>query len=315
VIIWDAAHHTEHFIRRAAFRSTARSFGFLVPTPTAPELGEVDDSVFWSLADAIRPEVRYETTGWSVSPESWCLGSFLARKGGARDDAMAPAVRVIASAHVAGFDATTLEADDATALASWLGAHGFEATPALTVWLERYVATHWKMTAFVVATDERGGSSYELATRAVRMSFHADQPFYPYREPAAPATSSTADPNRLLRVFFLATERYAATLEGQPWSARVLHAAPLQVPTPLVKLAEASAVATVFQDASALRRGVDEIYFAVSADQAPVRQPPIIVTSPHRVPVPIEFLLVLGIGVAWGVRWRRRTRRGIHRSG
>ena len=46
LIIWDAESKTEHFIRRAAFQSTSTDFGFLVPTPTQPELAEADDSVF-----------------------------------------------------------------------------------------------------------------------------------------------------------------------------------------------------------------------------------------------------------------------------
>src|SRR5262245_45994026 len=41
IILWDPATRTEHFIRRAQFRSTARAFGFLVPTPATPALGEV----------------------------------------------------------------------------------------------------------------------------------------------------------------------------------------------------------------------------------------------------------------------------------
>jgi hypothetical protein len=41
VIVWDPATKTEHFIRRAAFHSTARQFGFLVPT--TPRLTEVSD--------------------------------------------------------------------------------------------------------------------------------------------------------------------------------------------------------------------------------------------------------------------------------
>src|SRR5262245_43952479 len=40
LIIWDAATKTEHFIRRASFKSQADDFGFLIPTPDRPELSE-----------------------------------------------------------------------------------------------------------------------------------------------------------------------------------------------------------------------------------------------------------------------------------
>jgi hypothetical protein len=38
ILIWDAETKTQHFIRRAAFKSDADDFGFLIPTPGQPEL-------------------------------------------------------------------------------------------------------------------------------------------------------------------------------------------------------------------------------------------------------------------------------------
>jgi hypothetical protein len=46
VIIWDAEIKTEHFIRRTSCRAQAGNFGFVVPTPTKPELADADDYVF-----------------------------------------------------------------------------------------------------------------------------------------------------------------------------------------------------------------------------------------------------------------------------
>jgi hypothetical protein len=304
VIVWDPDNHVERFIRKAAFESTARRFGFLVPTPSVPKLGEVSDSVFDELAMAIRPEVRNETSGFELG----C--SCAARMKGGDDDALAlraSAVRVIQTARVAGFDATTVAADDANALAAWLANHGFDRSPALTAWLERYVADRWTITAFVVATDEPAGArSYGLATRAVQMTFATDRPFYPYREPARPTSAA----NRLLRVYFISTRRYAATLGSTtPWSARVLFAGPLATITEaLGPYAAPAAVVTAFHDASSPRNGSDELYFAASADQSPVAQPPVIRYKPREVPVDLVALAVLVVGVA-ALLFRRRGRR------
>ena len=60
VIVWDEATKTEHFVRRATFRSAAKDFGFLVPTPSKPELAEASDDSFTRLEDVIRPEVVQE---------------------------------------------------------------------------------------------------------------------------------------------------------------------------------------------------------------------------------------------------------------
>src|SRR5579862_9008472 len=60
VIVWDAGSHTEHFIRRATFNTAARDLGFLVPTPTKPELASADDGVFRQLEERMKPEHREE---------------------------------------------------------------------------------------------------------------------------------------------------------------------------------------------------------------------------------------------------------------
>src|SRR4051812_20717095 len=57
VILWDEKTSTEHFIRRASFRTDARDFGFIVPTPDKPELAEVENSVFGELEAVTAPKV------------------------------------------------------------------------------------------------------------------------------------------------------------------------------------------------------------------------------------------------------------------
>ena len=50
LIVWDAEHKIEHFIRKATFQTTASHFGFLVPTPSRPELAEVKEALFTTLS-------------------------------------------------------------------------------------------------------------------------------------------------------------------------------------------------------------------------------------------------------------------------
>jgi Uncharacterized protein conserved in bacteria (DUF2330) len=313
VIVWDPATHTEHFIRRAAFHSTARAFGFLVPTPTTPALEDLPDSIYESLGWAIRPEVRHERGGLELSIGSFLFELCAARMSAKGIETAAPAVRVIQTARVAGFDAITVEADDPVALTGWLGRNGFATSAELTAWLARYVTDHWKLTAFVISTDAAQGERHDVATRAVHMTFHTDQPFYPYREPAGPtAQAAPATPGaapRSLRVFFLSSARYAATLAGQPWAARVLHAAPIaDPPVELVPLAGPRPFATVFVDDSAPRRGVDELYFAPSADPAEVRQS-VTVVDHNQLMIPVELILVVAFLAIRLVRRRRARRR------
>ena len=52
ILIWDPATKTEHFIRKAAFQSAADDFGFLIPSPTQPELAESGNDAFPFFAEA-----------------------------------------------------------------------------------------------------------------------------------------------------------------------------------------------------------------------------------------------------------------------
>ena len=56
VVAWNAQTKREDFIRRADFAgSRAASFGFLVPTPTQPELAEAPDALFDRLKRMAEP--------------------------------------------------------------------------------------------------------------------------------------------------------------------------------------------------------------------------------------------------------------------
>ena len=152
LIIWDEVAKTEHFIRRASFETAADDFGFLVPTPTQPELGEADDRVFESLGRTTAPRHVYQSETKTV----FGFGDLLPTAKFAvatpvmeAPNAMPrPDVEVLEEKQVAGFDAVVLRADDAQALAEWLDKHGYEARPALTEWLKWYVENKWIITAF-----------------------------------------------------------------------------------------------------------------------------------------------------------------------
>src|SRR5262249_44595425 len=58
IMIWDAAAKTQHFIRKASFQSEADDFGFLIPSPSEPELDESGNEAFPLLAKLTEPETR-----------------------------------------------------------------------------------------------------------------------------------------------------------------------------------------------------------------------------------------------------------------
>jgi hypothetical protein len=169
LIVWDAEHKVEHFIRKATFETTAHHFGFLVPTPTKPELAEAKDAIFSTLVKITlppRPKVQSRIRAHSA-PQA---------------PAEPATVTVLETKQVAGFEAAVLAATDPNALNEWLGKHEYESGPQLNGWLKPYIDQGWIITAFKIAKSQT--ASPKVGSNAVRMSFRTDRPFFPYREPA-----------------------------------------------------------------------------------------------------------------------------------
>src|SRR4051794_12444997 len=57
IIMWDPISKIEHFIRKASFKSDGSDFGFLIPTPSQPELDESGNEAFPFLAKLTEPEI------------------------------------------------------------------------------------------------------------------------------------------------------------------------------------------------------------------------------------------------------------------
>jgi hypothetical protein len=283
IIIWDKHARTEHFIRRASFRTDARDFGFLVPTPTKPDLEKADDEAFTELSRITAPVVVTRPRPSNVGCA--CGGQSAPNKNPNRGGKREPEVRVLEEKRVAGYDAAILEANDADALGKWLTDHGYDFSPALKEWVKPYLKRAWKINAFKVAKDNAGK---EVATAAVRLSFKTEQPFFPYREPPNqfPHEPGQPQPRRLLRVYFVASERMLGTLgKGQRWPAHVPWAGTISEKDrakvlALLKLPEDLQPPfwwlTEFEDHSSPRPGSDDVYFSRSREQTDRRRPEII---------------------------------------
>lgn len=317
LIVWDPKTKTEHFIRSASFATTAKDFGFLVPTPTKPALSEVSGDLLPELMRHTQPKVEHRTKGVDVIPGCAAL-MFLSRSKSAGMEpasAVAP-VRVLEEARVAGYDAVVLEADSATALSDWLKQHGYAEGPTLTEWLAPYIAQKWKITAFKIAPSTRAQA---ISTSAVRMTFTTEKPFYPYREPkdqreTRPASLRDLPDERTLRVFFIGPERVDGVIgEGGPlWPGKPRWSNPYRRTTipskPLPFELPEDAWLTDFEDKSSPRPGTDDVFFSPAKDRSPVVPPPIYIDSPFPLFIPIELVVVLGAGGFLFFRWRRKRR-------
>lgn len=252
-IVWDEKSKTEHFIRRASFRSTGYDFGFLVPTPNQPDLDIANDGLFSELGKITAPRIEYREEVREVAKDfEFGCGSKITREfaGAAMPASNAQAapggVEVLEQKRVGDYDAAVLAfrrgGDDtpergAAELAKWLVKHGYESSDDIKKWLERYVKDGWYLTAFKIATPEPKSNganppgppqTHDLRAKPIRMSFKTDRPFYPYREPEIEQTKPPGA-ERLLRVFVAASVRYAGKLGdgSKPWAGQTAWAGPL----------------------------------------------------------------------------------------
>lgn len=197
IVVWNSRTKTEHFVRNAQFQTVGKDLGFIAPSPTLPELSEVDPKAFQTLA-ALGP-VRKSRGGFALG-------------GGGGVSAGAPRVEVVYTQRVAGYDATVLLANDTAALEKWLKENGYTAPPDVQAWTEQYVRTGWYLTAFKVSQVEGA-----MQTGALRMSFRTNYPFNPYSVPKSNWVKPGQSP---LRLFFVSDRLYTGKFGGKrPWVA------------------------------------------------------------------------------------------------
>lgn len=301
VIVWEPATKMQHFIRRATFRGTAKDFGFLVPTPTAPALAEVDEQIF----DVLDAKTARQTVHKTRRAIDWTPLLLYSRLKSESATAGRPPVEVLATQKIAGYEAAVLDAIDATALSRWLEEHGYATTPDLTEWLDAYVKQGWKITAFKI--DKSADES--ARTSAVKMSFQTERPFFPYREPASQRANAKYDDVRVLRIWFLGPERVKGVIGANTfwpgvlmWSDRVDSVAGLTI--------SANTRLTAFNDINNVRPGTDDLFFTRDADQSPHIPPPYVDETVIRTPVPLDVVAFAGLVIGFGV-WKSRRRESI----
>ena len=306
LVVYDSATKTEHFIRTASFNSTSADFGFLVPTPSKPDLSESSPDVFRELGEITKPRT---VTKWRMKEPN--IGCVMLPEANATFQHVGSAIKpggvsVVERKRIGALDAVVLKADDPKMLRKWLIDNGYEARPQLDEWFKTYTANGWFLTAFKIAADDTppAGERKTANNTAVRISFQTDTPVYPYREPADARTGDSRP--RLLRLFVLSDSRVSGTVGtgdgaqafpgGTIWSNKV-SGGTLAKTKAVGKLPEALGDRdwhlTEFEDRSSPRPGTDELYLNPAADQSPVERPPDVVYQYYD-PWP---WVTLGVGV------------------
>jgi len=314
ILIWDAATKTQHFIRKASFQSEGDDFGFLVPTPTQPELEESGNDAFPYLLKLTEPE-RKKVPRPARGMGCGCSDAPTKSKG----EADKPEVRVLNEKLVAGFKAVVLEAKTTTALVGWLKEHGYAYSPEVAAWAKPYVENGWMITALKVAKDGGSQETKSLTASALRLTFKTDRPLFPYREPDSRTAAQTLGArNRLLRIYFLAEARYQGELAGDTaWTGKVAWASALddkdrKKVLELLKLPQETGPAkwwlTEFEDNWPYQVAPGDVTFSRDRNQFTVKRDPIIEYT--AAPLPTDVTVYAIAGAMFLPVLLRRVRRG-----
>lgn len=216
LLIWDPKTKTEHFIRKASFKAEGDDFGFLVPSPSRPQLSESGGEAFPHLANITRPQVKPQVGFGCSAPTT-------------RFAAVGNAVTVLEQKDVAGFHATVLSATSASAFTGWLKTNGYYFSPEVEAWAAPYVRDGWMFTALRVAKRSKSPAGTSVKADALRITFQTEHPLFPYREPdSREAARKVGASSRLLRLYFISDERYEGALDGtHSWSGKAVWSNPL----------------------------------------------------------------------------------------
>jgi hypothetical protein len=160
LVIYDRPARREHFVRAVVFRESQEPFGFVVPTPSRPDVASV----------ATNPFAKLESS-FPFAPRP------VAKGGGGGSGG----VTVLDVENVGSFKAFVLAARDESSLSSWLAKNGFTSTPEADAWLAHYVALGFYYVAMRYDPPEHAPE--QTASEVVRFSFDSPAPYYPYLEP------------------------------------------------------------------------------------------------------------------------------------
>ncbi|MFO0551157.1 MAG: DUF2330 domain-containing protein [Polyangiaceae bacterium] len=196
LIVYDEKTSTEHFIRQVTFKEGATTFGFVVPTPSRPEVAKVATPPFASL----RRQFPFASYGSG-------LGHGAGSGTGQGFGSGAGSVTVLETVKVGSFTAFILAADDNKALAKWLDDNGLKSTAETDAWLAHYVQLKFYYVAMRYdppeQTEKKDAIKQDNAVKAetIDISFKTPAPYYPYLEPKHP-TNLPVGP-RLLELWFV----------------------------------------------------------------------------------------------------------------
>lgn len=204
IIVWNPKTQMEHFIRQASFSGKAKDFGFIVPTPSQPQVEEADAKAF-EILQRLVPQPP--TAGDTASAGGRGFGG----------------VEILEQKRVGDYFVTVLRATDGATMLGWLKENGYSSRPAMESWLDHYAKQQWYFAALKFVREP---DSVEPKTSAIRVSFKTKVPYYPYKMPEDTWPKGHVRP---VALYFVGPGQVAAIYRDgkEKWEAEKQWAGPL----------------------------------------------------------------------------------------
>jgi hypothetical protein len=206
LLLWDKETGVEDFIRETRFDRTGKPFGFVIPTPSTPEV-----SAAKAPFDALRAKYGFE------DPNRLRIGAGGGPvQGGGRGTPEA-AVVVLSKQRIGSFVAFTLSASDPGAFDAWLRKNGFAMSDGAKPWIQHYVDLGFFFVALRYDAPPRtagDAGTDSMTSETVRIRFRTPNPYYPYMEPAHEAGASA--PERRMLTGWLVTREPMKAIAFHP---------------------------------------------------------------------------------------------------
>lgn len=138
VIFYEEGKET--LILSNTFRGDAKDFGWVVPTPSQPEVSRSSDELFTALDDLTQVEVDYQ-------PQP--LGLDEAYRAGQQKDN----VYIVETKKIEYYDIVVLTSEDSEALAKWLNKNNFQFPKNAGYILDSYINNKWFFVAVKIDTS------------------------------------------------------------------------------------------------------------------------------------------------------------------
>lgn len=180
-LFWNATNQSEDLIRQISWNKEEKHLGFIVPTPTIPEVYDVADKNLFDHIEQIvrRDEIKvlkfkYSLLSYMISSSN-SLKENLFSKGVSND-----AIQLVSEKELLYFKVIVLKAKTLKDIKQWFKENNFSYDENYDSWLENYIRKGFYFSAFQFRSDK---NMDENESSVVGIRFSAKKPFHPWSEP------------------------------------------------------------------------------------------------------------------------------------